>query len=106
MAERSAYRLAGALHGVNAQAANPVPAPPKLSVQDLDGTAPVARCVSDGGEVILGPQDQAISNEGWRGQRHLAEVVGAEQFVFVAGADRERPAFLVHTKDLAVVAPG
>ena len=28
--------LAGALHGVNAQAANPVPAPPKPSVQDRD----------------------------------------------------------------------
>jgi len=28
--------LAGALRGVNAQAANPVPAPPRLSVQDQD----------------------------------------------------------------------
>src|ERR1035441_471844 len=69
-------------------------------------TAPVAGCVADGVEVILGPQDQAITNEGWCGQRHFVEVVGAERFVFIAGADRERPAFFVQTKYLAVVAPG
>ena len=55
--------------------------------------------------MILSAQDQAITNEGWRGQRHFAEVVGIEQFVFIAGADHERPAFFVHTIDLPVVAP-
>src|SRR5271157_2053757 len=80
--------------------------PGSRSVNAVLLTAPVAGCVADGVEVILGAQDQAIPYEGWRGQRHFAEVVGAEQFVFIAGADHERPAFFVHTKDLAIVAPG
>ena len=56
--------------------------------------------------MILGAQDQAIGNKGWGGQRHLAEVVGIEQFVFIASADHERSAFFVQTKNLVVVAPG
>ena len=60
-------------------------------------TVPVAGCVADGVEVILGAQDQAIANEGWGGQRHCAEVVGIEQFEFIASADHERPASFVHT---------
>ena len=33
-------------------------------------------CVSDGVEVLLGPQDQAIADESWCGERHFTEVVG------------------------------
>src|ERR1700683_1469481 len=68
-------------------------------------TAPAAERVADGVEVILGAQDQAIANEGRGGQRHLAEVVGIHQFVFIAGANPERSAFFVQTKYFVVVAP-
>src|ERR1035438_4225186 len=69
-------------------------------------TARVAGSVADGVEVILGPQDQTITNEGRRGQGHFAKVVRMGQFVFFTGADHKRAAFFVHTEDLAVVTPG
>src|ERR1017187_5031489 len=69
-------------------------------------TARVAGAVADGVEVIFGPQDQTITNEGRRGQGHFAKVVGTDQFVFSTGADHKRAAFFVHTEDLAVVTPG
>src|ERR1035438_1510864 len=56
-------------------------------------TARVAGSVADGVEVILGPQDQTITNEGRRGQGHFAKVVGTDQFVFSTGADHKRAAF-------------
>src|ERR1700720_4544620 len=88
-----------AMTRIQATRSRPAHSPPRL-------TSLVVRLVADGVEVILGAQDQAIANEGGSGEGHFVEVVGIEQFVFIAGADHERLAFLVHTKNLAVVAPG
>src|SRR5262249_2952848 len=43
--------------------------------------------VADRVEVILRAKDQAIANEGRRGQGHFTEIVGIEQVEFIAGAD-------------------
>ena len=56
--------------------------------------------------MILGAKDQPVANESGRGESHFFEVVGIEQFVFIAGANDVGFALFVEAEDLAVVAPG